>query len=254
MAEYAAELATIEQEAVDLTRQRDELVAWVADACEVADVTVTPGQLPRDAAVEALADAKADVASIADAMARLAELDGELAGLATTVDVAAALGRHLGAKGFEKWVLDEALDRLVAGASKVLFELSDHAYSLVLDSASSTFFVKDHFNADAMRSARTLSGGETFLASLALALALADQVAELAAGGAVRLESIFLDEGFGTLDPDTLDTVATAIEELGAHGRMVGLVSHVAALADRMPVRFVVTKGPTTSTVERVEA
>jgi exonuclease SbcC len=252
--QYTAELTTIEHEVVELGRERDELVAGVLDACATAEVAVAPGQPPRDAAVEALADAKADVASITDAMDRLAELDGELAGLATTAELASALGRHLGAKGFEKWMLDEALDRLVAGASTVLFELSDHAYSLVLDSASSTFFVKDHYNADAMRSARTLSGGETFLASLALALALADQLAELAAGGAVRLESIFLDEGFGTLDPDTLDTVATAIEELGAQGRMVGLVSHVAALADRMPVRFIVTKGPITSTVERMES
>ena len=61
-----------------------------------------------------------------------------------------------------------------------------------------------------MRSARTLSGGETFLASLALALALADQLALMAGRGGARLESLFLDEGFGTIDPDTLDTVASA--------------------------------------------
>jgi exonuclease SbcC len=75
----------------------------------------------------------------------------------------------------------------------------------------------------------------------------------MAAGGAVQLESIFLDEGFGTLDADTLDTVGGALEELAA-GRMVGLVSHVRELADRLPVRYVVTKTPTTSTVERVDA
>ena len=64
----------------------------------------------------------------------------------------------------------------------------------------------------------------------------------LAAGGAARLESIFLDEGFGTLDPDTLDVVAAAIEELGARGRMVGVVTHVRELAERLPVRFEVRK------------
>jgi exonuclease SbcC len=253
-AQFTDELAVIEKEVLELTGRHEQEMAGVRQACAAAEVEVGRHQLPRDAAIEALADAKADLASIEDAVARLAELDAEVSTLATTAEVAAALGRHLGAKGFEKWVLDEALDRLIAGASSVLYDLSDHAYSLVLDTASSTFFVKDHFNADALRSARTLSGGETFLASLALALALADQVAELAAGGAVRLESIFLDEGFGTLDPDTLDTVATAIEELGAQGRMVGVVSHVAALAERMPVRFVVTKGPTTSTVVREDA
>ncbi|MEO9223745.1 MAG: SbcC/MukB-like Walker B domain-containing protein, partial [Acidimicrobiales bacterium] len=116
------------------------------------------------------------------------------------------------------------------------------------------FTVIDHRNADEPRSARTLSGGETFLAALALALSLADQVGQLAAHGAARIESIFLDEGFDTLDPDALDTVASAIEELGSSGRMVGLVSHVAALAERVPVRFVVRKDPAGSQVEKVLA
>ena len=88
--------------------------------------------------------------------------------------------------------------------------------------------VVDHNNADELRLARTLSGGETFLASLSLALALSDDVAQLAAHGAARLDALFLDEGFGTLDPDTLDTVASVIEALGARGRMVGLITHVA--------------------------
>jgi exonuclease SbcC len=98
-----------------------------------------------------------------------------------------------------------------------------------------------------------LSGGETFLASLALALALADRIATLAARGAARLESIFLDEGFGTLDPDTLDVVASAIEELGASGRLVGVASHAAELAERMPVRFEVHRSGNASTVERID-
>ena len=139
----------------------------------------------------------------------------------------------------------------MAGATSLLCELSGGAYSLTLDERSA-FNVVDHRNADEVRSARTLSGGETFLASLALALALADQVGSLAAGGSARLESIFLDEGFGTLDPDTLDIVASAIEELGARGRMVGLISHVPELAERVPVRFEVVKRPGGSTVTRV--
>ena len=102
--------------------------------------------------------------------------------------------------------------------------------------------VRDHANADELRSARTLSGGETFLASLSLALALADATAELSSEGAPTIESIFLDEGFGSLDPATLDVVAAAIEELGSTGRMVAVVTHIRELADRMPVRFEVTK------------
>jgi exonuclease SbcC len=68
------------------------------------------------------------------------------------------------------------------------------------------------------------------------------------------LESIFLDEGFGTLDPDTLNVVADTIETLGQEDRMVGVITHVRKLADRIPVRYVVTKGPKTSTVERVDS
>jgi exonuclease SbcC len=111
--------------------------------------------------------------------------------------------------------------------------------------------VIDHRNADESRLARTLSGGETFLASLALALALAENVAEMAGAAATRLDALFLDEGFGTLDGETLDTVAAAIEELGSSGRMVGIVTHVRELADRLPVRFDVIRTGSVSTVAR---
>ena len=102
--------------------------------------------------------------------------------------------------------------------------------------------------------AKSLSGGETFLASLALALSLSEQVAELGAKGASRLESLFLDEGFGTLDPETLDQVATTMEELGAKGRMVGIVTHVRELAERIPVRFELSKQGNVSTVTKTVA
>src|SRR5690606_10687964 len=143
---------------------------------------------------------------------------------------------------------------LVLGASEILDELTAGAFALAFDGRSGGFLVVDHTNASQVRPARTLSGGETFLASLALALALADQVAGLAAAGTARLEALFLDEGFGTLDPDTLDVVATAIDELGARGRMVGVVTHVRELAERLPVRFEVRKVGGASHIERVEA
>ncbi len=84
-------------------------------------------------------------------------------------------------------------------------------------------------------------------------VALADATAELASEGAPSLESIFLDEGFGTLDPTTLDVVASAIEELGSAGRMVAVVTHIRELAERMPVRLEVTKVGASSRVERVD-
>lgn len=75
----------------------------------------------------------------------------------------------------------------------------------------------------------------------------------MAAEGAAKLDSLFLDEGFGTLDPDALDVVTGAIEELSSHGRMVCVVTHIREVAERMPVSFEVSKGTTTSSVERKE-
>ncbi len=164
--------------------------------------------------------------------------------------VQSRLGHHLSARGFERWLLTEALDDLTARATERLRELSAGQYSLVADGTS--FQVVDHGNADNRRDVRTLSGGETFLASLALALALADSVAELAPVDAPRLDSMFLDEGFGTLDPETLDVVATAIEELASSGRLVGVVTHVRDLAERLPTRFEVVKRSTGSAVTKV--
>ena len=73
----------------------------------------------------------------------------------------------------------------------------------------------------------------------------------LSAGSRAKLEAIFLDEGFGTLDADTLETVAATIETLGSTGRMVGIVTHVPALAERVPVRFRVTRTERGATVSR---
>ena len=141
------------------------------------------------------------------------------------------------------------MDDLVAAASETLAALSSGQFDLTHDDGD--FFVIDHADADARRSVRTLSGGETFQASLALALALSSQISALAAAGAARLDSIFLDEGFGTLDAETLEVVATTLETLAQGERMVGVVTHVTALAERVPVRFRVARNARTSTVTR---
>jgi exonuclease SbcC len=98
------------------------------------------------------------------------------------------------------------------------------------------------------RDTSTLSGGETFLASLALALGLADVVTAEAAG--VTIEALFVDEGFGTLDEDTLEEVMTVLDGLREGGRLVGIVSHVAELRQRIPAQLHVRKARTGSTVE----
>ncbi|GIE93381.1 hypothetical protein Ari01nite_08460 [Paractinoplanes rishiriensis] len=164
--------------------------------------------------------------------------------------VAKALAGHLRANNFERWLLEEALDLLVDGASRILRELTGGQYDLVHDKGE--FYVLDHHDAGLRRGVRTLSGGETFQASLALALALSEQLAGMSTTAA-SLESIVLDEGFGTLDAATLDVVAATLENLAARGdRMVGVVTHVNALAERVPVRFEVHKDARSAHVERV--
>ncbi len=98
------------------------------------------------------------------------------------------------------------------------------------------------------RPAGTLSGGETFLASLALALGLADVVT--AEAGGARIDALFVDEGFGTLDPDSLDRAMDVLDQLQEHGRMVGVVSHVGELRARLPRQVHVQAGRTGSTVQ----
>jgi exonuclease SbcC len=216
-----------------------------------ADVPVEHND-PLPACVAALERARSEHAGIVAAVEAAARLRAQIADDEALASTATRLGQQLGTNRFEQWLLNQAMAQLVSDASARLRELSSQAYSLEADE-SGGFQVVDHRNADELRSARTLSGGETFLASLALALSLADHVAQLAAGTSARLDALFLDEGFGTLDSDTLDVVAAALEELGSHGRMVGLVTHVRELADRMPVRFEVRRAAETSTVERRE-
>lgn len=200
--------------------------------------------------VDSAARSEAEAASLATRLDGLKGQRNEIKALEGQRQVDEMLGRQLDATGFDRWLLAEAVTDLVERATRWLLELSGGKFSLT--STETHFEIIDHGNADQCRDARTLSGGETFLASLALALALSDSISELAPAGAPRLESMFLDEGFGTLDPETLDLVASAIEELSAAGRLVGIVTHIEALAERMPVRFAVTKGPATSRVERL--
>ncbi len=184
---------------------------------------------------------------------KAARLDDQIRVYREEEQVAAMLGQLLRATSFEGWVCGEALDSLVAEASETLMELSAGQYQLDRDNRNDLIVI-DYQDAAARRPVHTLSGGETFQASLALALALSSQVIGLSAG--MRdLNSMFLDEGFGTLDEDTLETVATTLERLATDSdRMVGVITHVAALAERVPVRFVVSHTGGTSTLRKERA
>lgn len=244
------QVSAANERALGADKERAELVERIDEFCRGVDIDLA-GREPLVAAVEERARVESRLRELDEALGRRTTLEATRAEAVQMVRVAGSLATHLRPDHFERWVLDEALDRLVSAATARLAELAGGAYSLAVDEHRN-FAVIDHAKSGAVRSARTLSGGETFLVSLALALALADQIAGLATGGTVELESLFLDEGFASLDPGTLDAVAAAIETLGAQGRMVGVVTHVPGLADRLPVRFEVRKGPSTSTIDRI--
>ncbi|WP_343954612.1 SbcC/MukB-like Walker B domain-containing protein, partial [Nonomuraea longicatena] len=232
----------------DLERQReqdqDRLAARLAEHGVAVPGRPDPDQVGA-AVAAALARAETTLERVREDRAQAARLDEQIAERDQQTKVAHELTLRLRANAFERWLCAEALAVLVATASDTLHELSDGQYELAL-SDKSDIEVIDHAEAGMRRSARTLSGGETFQAALALALALSGTVAR-------GLDSIFLDEGFGTLDPATLDTVATTLERLASgQERMVGVVTHVPALAERVPVRFAVSRDTTGSHLRRV--
>ncbi len=233
-------------------KQRKALLEAIAKEFQDLCIEEIKGDLTTTVAV-ALAQARSKEEQIADAIEEAKRLNHKVAQDREAHQVTHALEQHLRSNGFERWIVAEALERLVAGANEILADLSGGHYALKVDEGSD-FLVIDRDNANETRSVRTLSGGETFLASLALALALADQLADLAAKGAARLDAIFLDEGFGTLDSETLDTVAASVENLASTGRMVGVITHVRELADRIPLQFRVRKDAGSSRIERVSA
>lgn len=192
-----------------------------------------------------------DLADLVERRKAAAELAGEVERHREDQQVADLLGQLLRSNQFERWLCAEALDSLVLEASQTLLQLSGGQYELYRGDKNDLSVV-DHNDAGTLRPVHTLSGGETFQASLALALALSRQVVGLS-GGRRDLNSMFLDEGFGTLDEETLDTVAATLERLAQEtDRMVGIVTHVPALAERVPVQFAVRRHGASSTVTRV--
>jgi exonuclease SbcC len=152
-----------------------------------------------------------------------------------------------------RWVLAAVLEQVVAHATVLLQQMTRGRYELVRAESTAKnvlagleIDVLDHWTGT-RRGARTLSGGETFLASLALSLALA-RTAEEHQGGR-RLETVFIDEGFGSLDADSLEYAMAALQGLRAEGRVVGVISHVEEMQRSIPAQLrLVRRGEVTTT------
>lgn len=176
-----------------------------------------------------------------------AQLEDEAAESSRQYDLWQTLANSLKSNEFQQFMLAEIESQLLTRAGHLLHDISDGRYRLAL--AGGDYVVQDLWNAGEIRGVKTLSGGETFLASLALAISLSDYLA-----GNKLLGALFLDEGFGTLDPQALESVAGALENLRTQGRMVGLVTHVESLSERLPSRLLVSKSIAGSSVHRLDS
>ncbi|MDT8718583.1 AAA family ATPase [Clostridium sp. 19966] len=137
---------------------------------------------------------------------------------------------------FVEFIAMNQMKYICKEASKRLKSITGGRYALEIDS-NGNFIMRDDFNGGARRSTGTLSGGETFLTSLSLALSLSSQIQ---LKGSAPLEFFFLDEGFGTLDTDALDTVMSSLERLHSDRLCVGIISHVEEIRNRVPVKLLV--------------
>lgn len=156
---------------------------------------------------------------------------------------------------FERFVLAAFLDDILQEANSRLLKMTSGRYQLVRKADRSKgnvqsgleLLVFDQYTGQE-RHVKTLSGGESFKAALSLALGLADVVQNYAGG--VSLETMFIDEGFGTLDPESLDQAIETLMDIQSTGRLVGIISHVPEIKERMEVRLEVIAGQTGSTTE----
>ncbi|GAB90591.1 AAA family ATPase [Gordonia rhizosphera] len=254
-ARVAAEEAALRDAESQAASATTALADQLSENAVEFDSAISPTELA-DQAPAAVAAAEATAKSaLQHARERLRQserMQTEMQSFRESAAVARMLSNLMRANQFPRWLIASALDALLHDASTILLELTGGQFELTRDERD--LLVLDHNDADMPRPVKTLSGGETFQASLALALALSQQVTALSASGASKLESIFLDEGFGTLDEATLEVVASTLENLAASkSRMVGVITHVPALAERIPVRFQVNRDSAGSHIERLQ-
>ncbi|MFD6273216.1 AAA family ATPase [Nocardia asteroides] len=274
VARTAQRLAEIEAELTAADRARAHADAVLAEPAIRAVAEQVPGDLAafeqRFAEAQgALTAAVSAQSAAAERVAQLEQLGTQLWGeveriaprqrdfdeLATLAEVVAGRGENSRRMSLRSYVLAARLEEVAVAGSLRLRRMSGGRYEFVHSDKAGPrgrrgglgLDVRDDYTG-AVRSAKTLSGGETFMASLALALGLADVVA--AEAGGLVLDTLFIDEGFGSLDADTLDAVMGVLDELRAGGRVVGVVSHVDEMRQRIPSRLHVIRGRSGSVLE----
>ncbi|MDR0785447.1 MAG: AAA family ATPase [Treponema sp.] len=257
-ADFEREIGSWKQSRIQFLSLKDELESRLAvfQTSEAIDETEITAKLEKIATerekLEIERDnVQVDIASIERDGAFLREKQMQWAALNKESEVLTRLkddleGKNPKKRSFEAWLLGKYLAEVVAFASKRLQKMSEGRYSLLIDSertAGRAFSGLELEVFDAYtgktRPCATLSGGESFMASISLALGLADSI-QFRSGG-VRLDAVFIDEGFGSLDEASLDKAMDILDELH-DSRTVGLISHVEALRSRIPSHIEVVK------------
>ena len=236
----------------------------VEPSATVSDEVYDAAVERRDTLVGNLAAWDKEKKHIETTLASLEELDVAMGEARNEVEFLSRLndlanGGEQGFKNvtFERYVLGAILDEVVYAANLRLQKMSRSRYSLERSDYTGggrgkqglDLAVMDAFTGQS-RPANTLSGGETFLASMALALGLADVIQSYAGG--IHMDTMFIDEGFGTLDPDTLELAMETLVQLQSSGRLIGMISHVPELKTRIPAHLEVTRGDDGSTAKFV--
>jgi exonuclease SbcC len=254
--------ADVEARTVAAAASAERLSALEAELAGLSRPDLAAANAARDAAgdaarraAEAAVNAARDLQSAAERLARLGQLGERLAGLERRLEVLGRVADVANGKNglnmsLQRFVLAARLEEVAEVASRRLLQMSRGRFRLRHDTtvdhrskaAGLGLVVEDAWTGVRDRPVGALSGGESFLASLALALGLSDVV--LRRSGGIRLDALFVDEGFGALDEETLDDAVRALEALREGGRLVGVISHVPELRRRIPARIEVTRGP----------
>lgn len=243
-AAVAAELA---DPALEVELDPPAPVAGCAEQCQAADAALAEQVAEHATAAGRRTGLDRLVPELTAAVAALAPLTERAAQVRRLADLCGGTGQNALRMTLSSFVVAARLEEVAAAASVRLRRMTQGRYELVHTDGAARggsrsglgLLARDAWTGQD-RDTATLSGGETFLASLALALGLADVVT--AESGGTRIEALFVDEGFGTLDEETLDEVMDVLDGLREGGRLVGLVSHVAELRQRIPARVEVVK------------
>ena len=196
---------------------------------------------------------------IADVVSRLGNLNKHIGWMKALVDTMTGKNSSSGKVMLETYVQMNYLDRVVAYANTRYMQMSSGQYELKrADSTSGgskqqglDLNVLDHHTGKE-RSVNSLSGGEAFMASLSLALGLSDAVQ--ASAGGIRLDSLFVDEGFGSLDGESLQNALRALSDLTEGDRLVGIISHVTELDDIIDKKILISKNEVTGSSATIKA